>query len=1033
MRSWRALFIWTFGSFLVVGLLLPAAAGAISSAERAALLELYTSTDGANWVNNTGWGGGGGTECDWYGVTCDAARATVTQLVLRQNDLHGTLPTALGDLAGLTKLDLYDNSNSGTDRYLSGTIPSTLGNLTTLQILDLSSGALTGTIPTALGNLSQLDSLYLSGNQLSGSIPVELGNLADLGSLRLYNNQLSGSIPAELGNLTKLDSLYLSSNQLSGSIPAELGNLTDLGLLDLCRNQLTGSIPAELGNLVDLSTLSLGSNQLTGSIPAELGNLVDLGSLFLYNNQLSGSIPSELGNLTQLRQLYLSGNQLSGSIPAELGNLTQLDALRLSGNQLSGSIPVELGNLTQLRELGLSSNQLTGSIPSQFGNFADLRSLCLSNNQLSGSIPVELGNLTQLYYLQLYDNQLSGSIPSEIGNLTQLEYLYLRNNQLSGSIPVELGNLTQLYSLNLFNNQLSGSIPVELSQLHSLWLQGNALEGPLPAELPNLTALVDGQSEFRWNKLWTSDTALRDFLNTKQRFGDWESTQTIPPTNVAVGSPTDTTLTVSWTAIPYTADSGGYRVSYATTSGGSYTTFGTTADKTTTSLTVTGLLPGRTYYFVVQSVTEAHASNANTLVSQASAEASGTASPPALLIPSNIPTSADASVDVPVRLDPDGANLAGIAISIDYDAACLTFDPTDGNGDGLPDAIAFPGVPPGFAKSATFEAADTDGEIDITLHDATPASFPTAGDLVVITFTTSCMPTSGSILAAVGFSAAPAPTFSDAAAHDLPGTWQGGSVEILAGIRGDCNGDGFLSIADVLACELEITDGDGSGWLEVPGGSYAGSPVGCDSNADTVVDAGDVACTIKRYFGGTCTARTSLNGGGRPQVRMPRQPAPRADGTVLVPIDFNAAGHAITSLVFSLDLDAERLAFDPSDADGDGLPDAVRLLGTPLSWRSARFDPTDIDGELDILLADLAAEASTLADGRLFEIELRILDSDVSLGDAVRFAADPAASFGDTAGRSVPGDAVLEETQEAMVFADGFESGELGRWSGVVP
>ena len=46
----------------------------ISAAERAVLIDLYASTNGASWTYNTNWNGGVGTECSWYGVSAMARR-----------------------------------------------------------------------------------------------------------------------------------------------------------------------------------------------------------------------------------------------------------------------------------------------------------------------------------------------------------------------------------------------------------------------------------------------------------------------------------------------------------------------------------------------------------------------------------------------------------------------------------------------------------------------------------------------------------------------------------------------------------------------------------------------------------------------------------------------------------------------------------------------------------------------------------------------------------------------------------------------
>lgn len=92
-------------------------------------------------------------------------------------------------------------------------------------------------------------------------------------------------------------------------------------------------------------------------------------------------------------------------------------------------------------------------------------------------------------------------------------------------------------------------------------------------------------------------------------------------------------IAVNWAPIAYTSDTGGYRVYYSTASGGSYTYFGMTADKSATSLTVTGLNPGTTYYFTVKTRTNPHGYNQNKVVSRYSAEVSAFLSPLILTSP----------------------------------------------------------------------------------------------------------------------------------------------------------------------------------------------------------------------------------------------------------------------------------------------------------------------------------------------------------------------------------------------------------------
>ena len=162
------------------------------SSDRVALVALYNATDGANWKNNDKWVSDAPVG-EWAGVTTnDSGR--VTKVSLESNQLTGTIPPELGNLANLEWLVLEDNQ-------LSGLIPPELGNLGKLQVLLLGQNPLGGAIPSELGNLINLITLYLIDNRLTGTIPVELGELTLLKNLFLRGNELTGCIPAGLQDL----------------------------------------------------------------------------------------------------------------------------------------------------------------------------------------------------------------------------------------------------------------------------------------------------------------------------------------------------------------------------------------------------------------------------------------------------------------------------------------------------------------------------------------------------------------------------------------------------------------------------------------------------------------------------------------------------------------------------------------------------------------------------------------------------------------------------------------------------------------
>lgn len=253
--------------------------------------------------------------------------------------------------------------------------------------------------------------------------------------------------------------------------------------------------------------------------------------------------------------------------------------------------------------------------------------------------------------LQLAGNHLSGQLPPEIAGLAGLRFLSLHTNAIGGDLPTTLGLMQSLEVIGLDHNRLGGSIPASLgglSGLKTLRLEANRLGGPIPLSLMGLGSLLPGELDLRYNGLTASDPALRTFLNSKQAGGDFESTQTIIPQNLGVSSVTSSSVTLSWSLIPYQADAGRYVVSSATALAGPYTDVVSTATKSVGTATVSGLSPATTYYFRVRTVTDANANNANAvetppseIVSGATAGPGGGACPtpgaPILAAPASVP------------------------------------------------------------------------------------------------------------------------------------------------------------------------------------------------------------------------------------------------------------------------------------------------------------------------------------------------------------------------------------------------------------
>jgi RHS repeat-associated protein len=526
---------------------LPASEGLVAdSTELRVLRQFYYATGGPQWNNHTNWLTGT-TSVDfatWYNV--QVAGGDVVGLSGYANNLRGTLPASLGELAQLVFLDLPANQLIGAiparlghlsrlqvlslwQNRLSGSLPPELGQLTDLRLLSLAqNGTLSGPLPSALGQLRQLFHINLGSNQFSGTLPAELGQLTALTYLNLYDNKFSGPIPASLGQLVQLQQLALAVNKLTGPLPPELGQLGQLLNLQLWQNNFQDSIPAAWGGLRQLQALNGNQAGLLGRLPKALGQWQQLRGVSFYGNQLRGPVPAELTTLPELQTLNLEANQLSGPLPSQWS--PALADLSLANNQLTGPVPAGLSRARGLVRLHLTSNQLSGTVPDSLGQLGALQELWLSNNRLNGPLPATLGRLTSLRSLNLEANQLTGTLPDSLGQLQHLSFLSVAGNQLRGSLapltgmasldfvnaernrldeplPTGLGALPNLSALYLTGNRLPGPLPTDLGQaprLRQLLLSGNQLTGTVPANLLRNPGL--GQLELGGNHL----TAIED-------------------------------------------------------------------------------------------------------------------------------------------------------------------------------------------------------------------------------------------------------------------------------------------------------------------------------------------------------------------------------------------------------------------------------------------------------------------------------------------------------------------------------------------
>lgn len=120
----------------------------------------------------------------WPGVSCDLGRVVVLNLVCGATQLNAPIPPILGQLTGLTSMDIRGCGLTGAipdlsslnmltrirfnDNLLTGSVPDYLAAFTTLGVLDLTNNLLTGTLPNFTLN-SKAIVLRFGGNLLTDS------------------------------------------------------------------------------------------------------------------------------------------------------------------------------------------------------------------------------------------------------------------------------------------------------------------------------------------------------------------------------------------------------------------------------------------------------------------------------------------------------------------------------------------------------------------------------------------------------------------------------------------------------------------------------------------------------------------------------------------------------------------------------------------------------------------------------------------------------------------------------------------------
>jgi len=512
--------------------------------EMSILMSLYYDTNGDRWDWNDGWGTAAPI-CSWDNVVCangsEQDDKGVTDLLLGDNNLVGTVPSKIFMLRRLKTLDIKEN----IDVTISFDKISEAKRLKLLYLSDTALEDITG-----IGNAPNLEELHLTDNDIVGEFPDDFYNLAPtLKELYIAYNAFYGDL-SKFTSFTKLEQFYAFNNDFSGPIPSEFGKLKNLQNLILSENVLSGAIPEELGSLPNLKILSLyrrlkSGPRLSGPLPS-FSKMPALTDLYLDYNDITGSIPSDfVSSSSGTLLITLAHNFITGAVPSELETIEELDIL-LEGNQITDlpesfcdkSVWMEgdvgkYGCDALLCEIGYASiygRQNTtdseckkcddplaapfwGSTSCDVNLALDAggekkiiellydkcggdkwwnKALWKENDDVCSWYGIECTEKGTVRSIRLGSNNLAGTPPQEIFDLPDLNSLWLNSNPIQFSF-VGIESARHLTELRLDSTGIASIAGVKNAKsLKILDLRFNRISGPFPVDLlylPNLESL----------------------------------------------------------------------------------------------------------------------------------------------------------------------------------------------------------------------------------------------------------------------------------------------------------------------------------------------------------------------------------------------------------------------------------------------------------------------------------------------------------------------------------------------------------------
>ncbi|MDO5614999.1 MAG: T9SS type A sorting domain-containing protein [Cruoricaptor ignavus] len=398
----------------------------IPESEYQALVKLFDSTNGENWVNKWNTTENNLHLTSWFGVGIKGGH--VVSINLPNNNLTKSLPEEIADFPNLKILNLQNN-------HLTGNLPNNIGNLSLLEVLDVNTNQLSGELPLGIASLQKLVKFSIANNKFQGEIPTFLSDFAVIQHLDISSNKFNNIVKKLYYDFSKTY-IDLRNQRIDDDRVLNLdGTKITVKLGDISRYSLEDNNYDALNTFV-LLVDNIAHSQATTNAAHEL----------MFENIKISEIPTSAQiSIRQLTgsfkdtEFFFIGLKDGSSVPVLEEEYQAIISFynSLEGENWTNKWSVESNNIHTERWYGISINE------------GHIISIVLPYNNLKGTLPNIWAKLPYLEKLDVSGNSITdmeAKLPQNI------EFISDRQTTDLGAIELDVDAVITIPTFNRYEH-----------------------------------------------------------------------------------------------------------------------------------------------------------------------------------------------------------------------------------------------------------------------------------------------------------------------------------------------------------------------------------------------------------------------------------------------------------------------------------------------------------------------------------------------------------------------------------------------------